>query len=759
MRNFIIIAIFLFISGLLLPAHEVHAQSNDENIRVSEIRVIGNRRVSSGTVLSYLPVNIGDVVTQSSLNVALERLFDTGLFKDIGIGSDAGVVTINIQENPIINRINIEGNDAIDDDRLMAAIDVQPRRVFTQKLALEATRKLLDVYQAGGRFGASVEPKIIELDENRVDLVFEVNEGPLIKITSIAFSGNQRYSDRVLRSVISSRENRWWAFLSSADKYDEGRLDYDVRLLRQFYLARGYADIAVTRVRGGLLPDRSGFAVSFMLDEGTQYTVRDITLTSEIENIDIPDLISLVGFDDDNQYDVRMLEQGLVDITNRLGEFGYAFVDVRPEVTTVPEDSVLDIHITVGKARKNFVERIDIIDNTRTLDDVIRREMELVEGDAFNTLKLERSERNIRNLGYFAKVDVRNIQGSSEDQTISQIIVEEQSTGEFSVGIGYSTLDKASLNLGIAERNFLGSGRSVRASIGLSDSRTDFVLGLTEPYFLGRNLTGSASIFNEKSKSNSVTTNRTGVNFGVGFSAANDIYHQISYRLDQSKTTVSSTTATSVTGENGKNILTSSVSYTIGKDTRDNKFDPSEGHLLELSETLAGLGGDAQYSRTIGRAAYYQPYLFNAVILGVRGRVGHVSGIGEKVTQSQRFFLGGRLVRGFTGSGIGPRDTGSKGAVGGNNMYSGSVEIVSDLGLSKDIGLRWTAYTDFGSVWGSDYPAGVTKPDDESLRASLGVGLLWDTVIGPMSFYWADPISKQSHDETKRFQLSIGTRF
>lgn len=759
MRNFIIIAIFLFISGLLLPAHEVHAQSNDENIRVSEIRVIGNRRVSSGTVLSYLPVNIGDVVTQSSLNVALERLFDTGLFKDIGIGSDAGVVTINIQENPIINRINIEGNDAIDDDRLMAAIDVQPRRVFTQKLALEATRKLLDVYQAGGRFGASVEPKIIELDENRVDLVFEVNEGPLIKITSIAFSGNQRYSDRVLRSVISSRENRWWAFLSSADKYDEGRLDYDVRLLRQFYLARGYADIAVTRVRGGLLPDRSGFAVSFMLDEGTQYTVRDITLTSEIENIDIPDLISLVGFDDDNQYDVRMLEQGLVDITNRLGEFGYAFVDVRPEVTTVPEDSVLDIHITVGKARKNFVERIDIIDNTRTLDDVIRREMELVEGDAFNTLKLERSERNIRNLGYFAKVDVRNIQGSSEDQTISQIIVEEQSTGEFSVGIGYSTLDKASLNLGIVERNFLGSGRSVRASIGLSDSRTDFVLGLTEPYFLGRNLTGSASIFNEKSKSNSVTTNRTGVNFGVGFSAANDIYHQISYRLDQSKTTVSSTTATSVTGENGKNILTSSVSYTIGKDTRDNKFDPSEGHLLELSETLAGLGGDAQYSRTIGRAAYYQPYLFNAVILGVRGRVGHVSGIGEKVTQSQRFFLGGRLVRGFTGSGIGPRDTGSKGAVGGNNMYSGSVEIVSDLGLSKDIGLRWTAYTDFGSVWGSDYPAGVTKPDDESLRASLGVGLLWDTVIGPMSFYWADPISKQSHDETKRFQLSIGTRF
>ena len=180
---------------------------------------------------------------------------------------------------------------------------------------------------------------------------------------------------------------------------------------------------------------------------------------------------------------------------------------------------------------------------------------------------------------------------------------------------------------------------------------------------------------------------------------------------------------------------------------------------MEISETFAGLGGDAKYSRTVGRAAYYQPFLFNAVVMGVRGRVGHVSGLGENVTRSQRFSLGGRLVRGFTGSGIGPRDAGSKAAVGGNNMYSGSVEVVSDMGLSKDIGVRWTAYTDFGSVWGTDYPAGVIKPDDKSMRASLGVGILWDTVIGPMSFYWADPISKQSHDETKRFQLSIGTRF
>ena len=751
---FIAFCIFSFYYNVM----PVQAQATTEQVRISGIKVTGNRRVAEGTVLSYLPVQIGDVVSQGGLSQSLERLYATNLFKDIKLDIDGSVLTVTIVENPIINRVNIEGNDVITDERLLEVIDVQPRRVYNRQVALDAAAKLLDVYRAGGRFAAVVEPKIIELDENRVDLVFEVDEGPLIKINSIVFSGNQNFSDRALSQAIVSREKRWWAFLTPNDKYDEGRLDYDVRLLRQYYLSRGYADINVSRARGGLLPDRSGFAITFLIDEGVRYKVNNINMTSEIENIDLDSLKSLMAFGNDNWYDVRRLEQGLLDISNQLGAFGYAFVDVTPEIKTDPTTGMLDIAVSIGQSRRNFVERIEFVDNTRTLDSVIRREFELVEGDAFNQLKLDRSVRNVRNLGYFSKVDVQNIRGSSADQTITRVTVEEQSTGDFSIGVGYSSLDKTSLTLGINERNFLGTGRRASASISTSDTQTDFVFGLTQPYLFGRDLTGSIDVFKTKSSANNTSTNRTGFDLGARFNAANDVYHRVTYGISTSKITNTATSATSVTGENGKSLLKSAVSYTIGKDTRDNRFDPTEGFFTYISETLSGVGGDVNFLRSNLRGGYYKPYLFKSLVFGVKGRLGHISGLGDDVTQSERFFLGGRDVRGFDSNGIGPRDTGSGGAVGGNNIYSGTVEIVSNLGVTKDAGLRWTVFSDFGSVWATDFPSGVTKPDEQAMRSSLGFGILWNTVIGPLSFYWAKPLAEQSHDNTKTFQFSIGTR-
>jgi outer membrane protein insertion porin family len=734
------------------------AQTATEQVRISDIKVTGNRRVAEGTVLSYLPVQVGDLVSQGALNQSLERLFATNLFTDLKLDLDGSVLLVTVVEKPIINRVSIEGNDVISDERLLEVVDVQPRRVYDRKLALGAAAKLLDVYRAGGRFGAVVEPKIIKLNDNRVDLVFEVDEGPLIKIETIVFSGNKNFSDAALTQAIVSRERRWWAFLTPNDKYDEGRLDYDVRLLRQFYLSRGYADINVSRARGGLLPDRSGFALTFLIDEGVRYKVNDIKISSQIENIDLEAIRDLMKFGDDQWYDVRQLEQGLLDVSNQLGVYGYAFVDVTPQIVTDPSTGLLDIEVSIGQARRNFVERIEFIDNTRTLDSVIRREFELVEGDAFNQLKLDRSVRNVRNLGYFSKVDVQNIQGSSVDQTITRVTVEEQSTGDFSIGVGYSSLDKTSFTLGINERNFLGTGRRASASISKSDTSLDFVLGLSQPYLFGRDLTGSIDLFKTKSTANQTAVNRTGVDLGVRFAAARDIYHRVSYELATSKITNTSTSATSSTGENGKSLLKSAVSYTIGRDTRDSRFDPTEGTYAEISETFSGLGGDVKFLRTNLRAGHYKPFLFKSVVLGLKGRVGNVNGLGDDVTQSERFFLGGQSVRGFDTGGIGPRDTGSKAAVGGNNVYNGTVEIVSNLGVTKDAGIRWTVFSDFGSVWETDFPSGVTEPDDQTMRSSVGVGLLWNTVIGPLSFYWAKPVNEAKHDKTKTFQFSIGTR-
>lgn len=758
MRFAVVFFIVVMMGASLLSSSPVAAQSTTDNQRIEAIEITGNKRVAAGTVLSYLPLRVGDLVTAGSMNTAVARLFDTDLFEDISLEMVDGVLRVTIAENPIINRVNIEGNDVITDEKLLEFLDIQPRRVYTRKMAIEGAQRLLRVYQAGGRYAAVVEPQIIKLDENRIDLVFKVDEGPLIKISSITFSGNQLFSDSKLKTVIASREKRWWAILSATDKYDEGRLEYDARLLRQFYLARGYADINVTRVRGGLLPDRTGFAVTFLLEEGLRYKVGDIEITSEIENIDLELMKAQFDFGDDGWYDVRALEQGLLDITNELGNYGYAFVDVLPEIVTDAETGLAKILVKIGEAQRNYVERIEIINNTRTTDTVIRRELELVEGDAFNSLKLERSLRNVRNLGYFADVSVRNIVGSSPEQTVTEIDVEEQSTGELSLGLGYSSLDKASFNIGIVERNFLGTGRGLDASIGTSGSRTDISLGITEPYLLGRNLNGSATVFNQQINQNSTDIEKTGFDFGIGFTAANNIYHRVGYTLSQAQTTKKSTTARSVAGEDGKTLLQSAVSYTVGRDTRDSRFDPSTGTLLELFEEVSGIGGDVTYSKTIVRGAFYRPYLFNTLVFGAQGELGHVNGLGEKVTQSQRFFLGGYKVRGFDGSGIGPRDIGNNAAVGGNNVASGTLELVSTLGLSKDLGLRWTVFSDIGSVWGNDYPTGVKGAENSALRTSLGFGILWDTAIGPLSFYWADAISKESYDGLKRFQFTIGTR-
>ena len=757
MQRFMVLLLTVF--TLLSGISQIQAQTTSSDaVVIDEIIVRGNERVSTATILSYLPIVLGDRVEASSLNTAIDRLFETQLFKDVSVGLNETSLEITIQENPIVNRINIEGNDVLKDEALLAELNIQPRRIYTDQLAIEATQKLLAIYRLSGRYAARIEPKIITLNNNRIDLVFEVDEGPLIKISSIKFSGNQAFSDRTLRQVISSRVTRWWAFLSSSDKYDEARLDFDVRLLRQFYLARGYADIDITRVQGGLLPDRSGFAVSFEMNEGVRYRNGKVSVTSDIPGVEAESLLDEMPLEPGDWYDVRFMEEGLLNITNKLGSLGYAFVNVTPEIVTRPDDSELDVKVYIGEARKNYIERIDIINNSRTLDRVVRRELSLVEGDAYNQLKLDNSIRDIRNLGFFSRVDVANFRGSSEEQTVTEITVEEQSTGDLQVGVGYSSIDKASFNFGINERNFLGTGRRAEFSVGVSERSTNFRIGMTEPYFLGRDMYASSSFFSDTTKESTYTSKSQGFDFGIGFSAANDIYHRIGYRVAENTSRSKSSTATSISGEEGKTILSSSVSYTLGIDKRDNRFDPRDGYNAEIRETFAGVGGDANYLKSEVTTGYYKPFNFNSVIFGAKFNAGTVSGLGEKVTQSSRFYLGGRSVRGFDGGGIGPRDSGNKASVGGNNYYNGSFEIVSDLGLSKDLGMRWTVYTDYGSLWGTDYPAGVTGATDKSMRTSLGVGILWDTAIGPLSFYWADAINKKSYDVTRRFQFTIGTR-
>ncbi|NBR38617.1 MAG: outer membrane protein assembly factor BamA, partial [Alphaproteobacteria bacterium] len=396
--------------------------------------------------------------------------------------------------------------------------------------------------------------------------------------------------------------------------------------------------------------------------------------------------------------------------------------------------------------------------NDRTLDRVIRRRFEIVEGDSFNRLRLSNSIRNIRNLGYFSNVQSKVLPGTQSDQSVIDVTVEEQSTGTFTLGFGYSSLDDGSVQIGIEESNFLGTGRGVRANAAVSGSKSNFRLGITEPYLWDRELLGSLDLFRDEDKYSSVTIERTGIDTAVGFRARDNYYHRISYLLAETQTTSSSTTATSISGDDGGKII-SEVGYTLSQDKRDNRFDPREGHYWRLANSVSGLGGDVQYVKTTARGQYFIPFAFKRAVLGFDGKIGVVDGLGENVSRSNRFVIGGRDIRGFESDGIGPRDTGDVSAVGGNQYYSGSINLVSDLGLDPDLSVRWTVFYDFGSLWGVDNTTGVTGADDNSMRSTFGYGFFWDTAIGPLTFSWTVPITEESYDETQSFQFSFGGRF
>ena len=750
-------SLLVVILSLSMTVSPLSAQQ--DQITISEIVVDGARRISPETVRSYMSVSEGDEVTPAQLNAVVGESFATDLFNDVTLELDGTRLLVRVDENPIINQVVLEGNDVLDDQALQSVLGIEPRRVYNRELALEGKARLTEVYRQSGRYAATIEPQIIELPDKRVDLVFVINEGPLIKISRVKFIGNQQFSDITLRNVIASRAAKWYLFLQSNDKFDPARLALDEQLLRQFYLQNGYANVDIIRSTGELLPDLSGFVLTFILEEGLQYRIGEIDISSEIVSVAPESLEPSVTIDRGDVYDVRHLDETLLQVTNKLGELGYAFVNVEPDFILNDDNATMDISINVEQAERNYVERININNNDRTLDRVIRREMELVEGDSFNQLRLTRSVRNIRNLGYFSNVNSDVSPGTSSEQSVVDIFVSEQATGSFSIGVGYSTLDGASFQVGIEERNFLGTGNGLRANLAISDSQTNLRAGITRPYLFGRRLAGSADIFREDIEYSDVTIRQQGLDVGIGFSAADNYAHRFGYKLAETETRDTSSRAASVSGDEGEQLI-SEVEYSLVQDNRDSRFDPREGTYWRLTTAYSGLGGDVEYTKNTIRAQYLQPFYFKRFVFGLDGEAGVIDGLNaDIVSRSNRFYLGGRKVRGFDTGGIGPRDAGDDTAVGGNKFYVGSVNILSDYGIDPDIGMRWTVFYDFGTVWEVNDDRGVVGADNDNLRTAIGYGLLWDTAIGPLTFFWANALEKEPYDKTQTFQFTFGGRF
>jgi len=749
---------------------------------IASVRIEGIQRIEPETVRSYLLVQTGDPWDAERIDRSLKALFATGLFADVKLVREGNVLVIRVVENPIINRIAFEGNSKLSDKDLNGEIQLRPRVVYTRTRVQNDVRRILELYRRRGRFAATVEPKIIQLSENRVDLVFEINEGPSTGVRSINFVGNRVFSDSTLRSSIETKESRWYRFLSTADTYDPDRLTYDRELLRKFYLTEGYADFRVISGVAELTPDRDGFVITFTIEEGERYRFGKVDVSIGLKDLPREAVLPLLTVQSGDWYDAQELEHSISVITDALGNRGYAFVEVKPQVARNREDRTVDIVFDVHEGPQVYVERIDINGNVRTLDKVVRREFQLVEGDAFNTNKMTRSKDRIKNLGFFKKVEVNNSPGSAPDRTVITTDIEEQSTGELSLGLGFSTTDGPLADVNVRERNFLGRGQDIRIGTVVSLRSQQIDLSFTEPYFLDKNIAAGIDIFEVKTSPTS--------NF---FTGASPVYQQFSYggalrtgyqiteNLRQTwKYTGRSDDITNIQSNASLFIqlqagthLTSAIGQVLLYDRRDNRQEPTSGYFASIGNDVAGLGFGVEYLRSKVSGGYYYS-VAPEWVLGITGEAGDVRGWGgQKVLLQDRFFVGGDNLRGFAPAGIGPRDVISSDSLGGNKYYVGSVALSIPLGLPKELGITGRVFTDFGTLFSNDQKNLVLTPaqlaahggiqpiilDSAAIRATAGFGVSWKSPVGPVRLDLAYPIKKESFDKTQLFHVSFGTRF
>jgi len=740
----------------------VYAQ---EGGSIRQIMVQGNQRVEEETVRSYLSVAAGDSFDETKIDKSLKSLFATGLFADVTIRREGDALVVRLVENPIINRLAFEGNKRVKTDQLQTEVQMKIRGVYTRTKVQSDVKRILDIYRRNGRFAATVDPKIIELPQNRVDLVFEINEGPPTYVRRINFVGNKIYSDSSLRENLQTKEERWYRFMTSDDTYDPDRVNYDRELLRRFYLKNGYADFRVVSTVAELTPDRESFFITYTLEEGERYKLGKVSVKSAIKDLKAEELQPTIqALETGDWYNADDVENTIQALTDAVGTKGYAFVDVRPVLNRHREDHTIDILFDVQEGPRVFVERIDIQGNVRTLDKVVRREFRLVEGDAFNTAKLRRSRERIKDLNFFEKAEVTNVPSdTAADRTVIKVDVTEKSTGELSFGVGWSTAVGALLNVGATERNLLGRGQILSITAQLAQKQTSVNLGFTEPYFLDRHLSAGFDLFAiNNSNQTYVTYDLSTVGFDLRSGWDYNEYLSHSWKYTASATNVSNIQDGSsqyIYQQQGTSTL-SSIGHGLLYDRRDSKIDPTSGYFLRGGNEFAGIGGTERFVRnSVGAGQYFK--LLDQTVLMLSANAGEMfSWDGSEIRINQRYYLGGDTMRGFKDAGVSPRDATTNDAIGGMWDATGTAEIRFPLGLPKELAVQGKLFSDVGTIGSTDpkvNKAGVTETS--APRASIGTGVVWRSPMGPINIDLALPVLKQTHDQMQIFRLNFGTRF
>ena len=743
---------------------------------VQSIKVEGSQRIEEGTIRSYMLIQAGDRFDQDRIDRSLKTLYATGLFQDVQMLRSGDTLIVRVVENPLVNRVAFEGNKKLTDEQLRPEVQVRPRAVFTPATAEIDRKRILDLYAQRGYYDASVDPQIIRLDQNRVDVVFQITDGVSTLVSKIAMVGNKAFSESRLTEVISSREERWWKFLSTSDQYDPERLNFDRELLRRFYLKNGYADVQISDPTAELSPDRKAFFVTFNIKEGERYRLGKISATSQLRNLSSDDVIPLIPFKEGDWYDGDAVGKAADSIEEQIHNRGYAFVEVKPRVVRDAAKREISITYEVGEGPRVYVERIDISGNLRTKDKVVRREFRIAEGDAFNAEAIRRTRSRLMDLGYFTNVDINTGPGSSPDKAVVQTNITERATGELTLGGGYSTDAGPLLDLGLAERNMIGTGINASIRGVLAEKRSSVNLSITDPYFLDRNLVAGFDAFLIQTNflgTQPYDEKRVGFALRAGYDFNENLRQVWSYSLvNRDVFNISAAASPFILNESGTTLL-SQISQVLTFDYRDSRIAPRNGFIVELGTDFAGLGGDVAFIRTNVSAAYYyslEKYLGHQDWgIKVGAGAGYLASISSKERIIDRFFLGGENLRGFQIGGAGPHDMVTGDPLGGRVMWTQTTELRFPLPVPADLGLTGRAFVDVGSLTDASfnnanscvYANGTTCQIAQSStpRVGAGLGVSWRTQFGLINIDVTPFVVKQAYDQTQVFRFGFGTRF
>lgn len=760
LRGGLLATLIMFGAPVLAPVGAAFVSSSALAQTVQSISVEGNRRVEVETIRSYFKPGPGGRLDQGAIDDGLKALIETGLFQDVRINRGAGgQIVVSVVENPVIGRIAFEGNKKIKDEQLTGEVQSKARGTFSRAMVQSDTLRIAEIYRRSGRYDVRVTPEIIEQPNNRVDLVFTVEEGAKTGVKSIEFVGNNAFSSYRLRDIIKTHESNLLSFLASSDIYDPDRVEADRDLIRRFYLKNGFADVQVVAALTEYDPEKKGFNVTFKIEEGSQYRVGSIDFRSSIPNFDPTSMRNYSRVNVGSLYNVESVEKSVEEMQIEASRRGYAFAVVRPGGDRNFEAHTVSVVFNIDEGPRTYIERINLRGNTRTRDYVIRREFDVSEGDAYNRALVDRAERRLKNLDYFKTVKITTEPGSSSDRVILLVDMEEKSTGDFSVSGGYSTTDGALAEVSVSERNLLGRGLFAKASVTYGQYARGYSLSFVEPYLLDYRVALGLDLYQREQKSNSYIsygTKTLGFSPRLGFSLREDLSLQVRYSIYRQEITLPSylancnnvqtlpdgsanpafnpspafanATGLSLASTNGLGCysdgeaslpvrkelasgktLTSALGYSLTYNTLDNNKNPTDGLLVDFRQDFAGVGGDVSYLKSVVDAKYYTPLVSDIVGL-VRLQGGMLNKMGSDLRMLDHFQMGPNLVRGFAPNGIGPRDLnpfGTQDALGGTKYWGASLELQMPFWfLPKEVGLKGAVYADAGGLF--DYQGPTT---------------------------------------------------